>query len=431
MPDEYHTNGSKEILAGLDDLLPSLEASYKDLHSHPELSMQEHRTSKIAAEHLEKHGYKVTKGIGGTGLIGVLENGKGPTIMLRADMDGLPLKENTGLDYASTTTVKGDDQDGDGTSTSTPVAHACGHDMHVTWLMGVSQLFASNQGSWSGTLVILFQPGEETAEGALSMLNDGLHDILPSKPQVVLGQHVMVLPSGTVSARSGPITFAADSLEIHLYGKGAHGSMPQSSIDPIVMASSVVLKLQKIVSRELSPSDMAVVTVGSIHAGSAPNIIPDEAVIQMNIRTLDTAVRKRVIESIERIVNAESKASNAPKSPKITTIDSYPLNVNDEESTSRVQDAMRGYFGKEKVRDTNPNPASEDFGCFGTELRIPSVYWFVGGTDPDVYQKAEKEGTVHQLPVNHSPDFAPVLHPTLKTGVEAMVTAAMAWMGKE
>lgn len=414
-------------MAGVDDLLPPLEVTYKDLHSHPELSMQEHRTAKIAAEHLDKCGYTVTSGIGGTGLIGVIENGEGPTVMLRADMDGLPLKESTGLDYASTTTVKSDAEDG----TSTPVMHACGHDMHVTWLMGVSQLFASNLGSWAGTLVILFQPGEETAEGALAMLNDNLHSKLPSKPQVVLGQHVMVLPSGTVASRPGPITFAADSLEIRFYGKGAHGSMPQSSIDPIVMASSAVLKLQTIVSKELSPQDMAVITVGSIHAGSAPNIIPDEAVLQMNIRTLDIGVRKRVLESIERIVNAESKASNAPKSPTITSIDNYPLNVNDETATGGVQDAMRDYFGGERVRDTNPNPASEDFGCFGTELGIPSVYWFVGGTDPDVYEKAEKEGTVHQLPVNHSPEFAPILHPTLKTGVEAMVTAAMAWIGKD
>jgi amidohydrolase len=417
------TSPVQNILSGLSDIIQSLEDVYKDLHSHPELSMQEHRTANIAAEYLKKYGYQVTTGIGGTGLIGVLENGKGPSVMLRADMDGLPMKENTGLEYTSTAT--GDDKD------SSPIAHACGHDMHVTWLMGVSQLFANNREAWSGTLVILFQPGEETAEGAKAMLDDGLYDKLPSgKPEVVLGQHVMVGPAGTVAGSSGPITFAADSLEIRLFGKGAHGSMPQSSIDPVVMAASIVLRLQTIVSRELSPSELAVVTVGSIQAGTKSNIIPNEAVIQMNIRTLDTGVRKRVLKSIERIVNAEAQASNAPKAPEIKTIDSYPLNVNDENASHRVKDAMLGYFGSERVKHTGPNPASEDFGCFGTELGIPSVYWFIGGTDPDTYDKAREEGTVHQLPVNHSPDFAPVLHPTLEMGVEAMTTAAMAWLRK-
>ena len=196
------------------------------------------------------------------------------------------------------------------------------------------------------------------------------------------------------------------------------------------MAASIVLRLQTIVSRELSPSELAVVTVGSIQAGTKSNIIPDEAVIQMNIRTLDTGVRKRVLKSIERIVNAEAQASNAPKAPETKTIDSYPLNVNDETASHRVKDAMLRYFGPERVKNTGPNPASEDFGCFGTELGTPSVYWFIGGTDPDVYNKANEEGMVHQLPVNHSPDFAPVLHPTLKTGVEAMSTAAMAWLAK-
>ena len=412
-----------KILSGLGDLLPSLEDVYKDLHAHPELSMEEHRTADIAGQHLKKHGYQVTSGIGGTGLIGVMENGEGPSIMLRADMDGLPLKETTGLDYASK--ASGQDKE------ASPKAHACGHDMHVTWLMGVSRLFADQRDAWAGTLIVLFQPGEETAEGARAMLRDGLHDKLPArKPEVVLGQHVMVGPAGTVAGCSGPITFAADSLKIRLFGKGAHGSMPQSSIDPVVMAASTVLRLQTIVSRELSASELAVVTVGSIQAGTKSNIIPDEAVILMNIRTLDTSVRKRVLESIERIVNAEAQASNAPRPPEITTIDSYPLNVNDEKASHRVRDAMSRHFGNQRVIDTGPNPASEDFGCFGTELGIPSVYWFVGGTDPQVYDKAKREGTIHHLPVNHSPDFAPVLRPTLAVGVEAMVTAAMAWLGK-
>lgn len=335
--------------------------------------------------------------------------------MLRADMDALPVRESTGVDHSS-------EADGDD-----PVAHACGHDMHVTWLMGVAELFSTHRKAWRGTLVILFQPGEETAEGARAMINDHLFDRIP-KPDVVLGQHVMVGPSGSVALRSGPITFAADSLEIRLFGKGAHGSMPQSSIDPIVMAASTVLRLQTIVSRELSPTDQAVVTIGSIQAGNAPNVIPDEAVIQMNIRTLDTGVRKRVLDSIERIVKAEAEASNAPKDPEIRTIDSYPLNVNDERATQRVRDALRSGLGGGNVKETSANPASEDFGCFATSLGVASVYWFVGGTDPSTYAEAEKKGDVRELPVNHSPQFSPVVQPTLEMGVKAMVSAAMAWL---
>ena len=406
--------GIETILSDLDDLLPDIEAAYKDVHSHPELSMQEHRTSDKAAKHLKKSGYAVTTGIGGTGVVGVLENGAGETVMLRADMDALSIAENTGLDYAST---------------DPSVTHACGHDMHVAWLMGVSSLFASHMDAWKGTLVVLFQPGEETAAGARAMIDDGLFDKVP-KPAIILGQHVMVGPSGTVALCAGPITFAADSLEVRLFGKGAHGSMPQSAIDPIVMAASTVLRLQTIVSRELSPNDLAVVTIGSLQAGNKDNVIPDKAVLKMNIRTLDTSIRKRVLDSIERIVKAEAKASNAPREPEIETIDSYPLNVNDKQSSDTVTRALRDHFGEEKVRHTGPNPASEDFGCFGTDWGVPSVYWFVGATDADQYQSAKEEGTVHELPVNHSSEFAPVLDPTLRMGVEAMVSAAMEWLGR-
>ena len=413
-------DAAARVLADLPQLLPTLEAAYKDIHAHPELSMQETRTAGLAAEHLKASGYEVTAGVGGTGVVGVLRNGDGPVVMLRADMDALPIREDTGLAYAST--VMAADDDGQ----PTPVGHMCGHDMHVAWLMGVSSLFARMRDAWAGTLVAIFQPGEEVAQGAKAMVEDGLMTRFP-RPEIVLGQHVMVGPSGTVAGSAGPITSAADSFQIRLFGRGAHGSMPQASIDPVVMAASTVLRLQGIVSREVAATDAAVVTIGMLQAGTKENIIPDEAVIKLNIRTFDPGVRKHVLSAMERIVNAEAAASGAPRKPEITALDSYPLNVNDRAASDRVAESLRAHFGTDRVRHTGPAPASEDFGCFGTALGAPSVFWFVGGTDPELYAKARAEGRLNELPVNHSPHFAPVLHPTLETGVEAMVAAALAW----
>lgn len=415
-----HADPLKRILADLSELLPALETAYKDVHAHPELSMQEVRTASIAAKHLKENGYAVTTGVGKTGVVGVLRNGDGPTVMLRADMDALPIREATGLSYASTVTTT------DSTGEMVPVAHACGHDMHVAWLMGASTLFSRARDAWRGTLIVLFQPGEETAQGARAMIDDGLFTRFP-KPDVVLGQHVMVGPAGTVAGSAGPITSAADSLQIRLFGRGAHGSMPQASIDPVVMAAATVLRLQTIVSREVAATESAVVTVGVLQAGTKENVIPDEAIIKLNVRTFDAGVRARVLASIKRIVNAEAEASGAPRPPEITPLDSYPLNVNDKVASDRVAAALRAHFSVDRVRHTGPAPASEDFGCFGTEWHAPSVFWFVGGTDPVLYAKAKAEGRVNELPVNHSPHFAPVLHPTLETGVEAIITAAMAW----
>jgi hippurate hydrolase len=273
----------------------------------------------------------------------------------------------------------------------------------------------------------VFQPGEETAEGAQAMIDDGLFDRFP-KPAVVLGQHVMVGPAGAVAGRTGAITSAADSLQIRLFGRGAHGSMPQASIDPVVMAAATVMRLQTIVSREVAAAEAAVVTVGALQAGTKENVIPDEAVIKLNVRTFDEGVRKRVLAAIERIVNAEAAASGAPRLPEITTLDRYPLNVNDPEASARVVDAFRRYFPADRVRHTGAAPASEDFGSFGTEWHAPSVFWFIGGTDPDTYAKAKEVGRLNELPVNHSPLFAPVIHPTLETGVEALIGAARAWL---
>ena len=294
--------GASAILRNLSKVLPDLEALYKDIHAHPELSMHETRTAGIAADRLRKAGYEVTTGVGKTGVVGLLRNGKGPTTMLRADMDALPIAENTGLAYASKVSVK------DSNGNTVPVGHMCGHDMHVAWLVGATTLLAQGCDAWKGTLMAVFQPGEETAQGAQAMINDGLLERFPI-PDVVLGQHVMVGPAGTIAGSAGPITSAADSLQIRLFGRGAHGSMPQASIDPVVMAASVVLRLQTIVSREVAANDAAVVTVGVLQAGTKENVIPDEAVIKLNVRTFDAGVRKHVLAAIERIVNAEAEAS--------------------------------------------------------------------------------------------------------------------------
>jgi len=400
---------SENVLTNLGTVLPDLESLYKDIHSHPELSMQEKRTAGIAAEHLRSTGFDVTTGIGKTGVVGVLKNGDGPTIMLRADMDALPVLEATGLPYASKVTST--DRDGK----TVPVMHACGHDMHVTWLIGAATWFAQHRNGWRGTLMPLFQPAEETGEGAGAMIEDGLFQRVP-KPDVILGQHVMVGSSGVISSRSGVITSAGDSLQIRMFGRGAHGSMPQSSIDPVVMAAATVLRLQTIVSREVAPTDAAVVTVGSLQAGTKENVIPDEAIIKLNVRTFDEDVRRRVLAAIERIVNAEAEASRAPKKPEITPLDRYAFVKNDPDATKRVADAFRSYFPAERVQQTQPTTASEDFGSFGTGWHVPSVFWFVGGTDPDLYAKAKKAGTVADIPTNHNPRFAPVIHPTLEAG---------------
>ena len=413
--------GPTAILANVDAILPELEAIYKDIHAHPELSMHETRTAKIAANHLKTNGFEVTTGVGQTGVVGILRNGIGPTVMLRADMDALPIKEATGLPYASKMTAKGPD------GKIVPVAHSCGHDMHVACLIGASSLFAKSRGSWQGTLMAVFQPGEETAEGAQAMIDDGLFKRFP-KPDVVLGQHVMSLPSGHLDWRKGVVTSAADSLQIRMFGRGAHGSMPEASIDPVVMAASTVMRLQTIVSREVAPTDSAVVTIGALQAGTKENVIPDEAIIKLNVRTFNKDVRKHVLAAIKRIVNAEAAAAGAPKPPEITPLDRYSSVTNDLDATEKVVEAFRQNFPVDSVEQTKPTMASEDFGCFGAEWHAPAVYWFFGGDDPKVYAKAKKQGTISSLPTNHNPRFAPVIHPTLETGVKALVVAAHAWL---
>ena len=393
--------------------LADLEELYKDVHRHPELSMQEERTAALAAERLQTAGFEVTAGVGKTGVVGLLRNGDGPTVMLRADMDALPVQEQTGLDYASETAG---------------VMHACGHDMHVAWLAGAAARLAAARDDWSGTLLAVFQPAEETAAGAQAMIDDGLFERFP-KPDVILGQHVMPSPAGSIGTRSGVMTSAADSFEIRMFGRGAHGSMPEASVDPVVMAAATVLRLQTIVSREVAAAQSAVVTVGALQAGTKENVIPDEAVIKLNVRTFDEGVRAHVLAAIERIVEAEARASGAPRPPEITPLDRYQLVRNDPDAATRVRDAFQAHFGEQRVVDIPPISASEDFGSFGSEWRAPSVFWTVGGTDADAYRRAKEAGRLAELPTNHNPRFAPVIHPTLETGVETLIAAAGAWLG--
>ena len=404
----------------IDQLIPGLEELYKDIHAHPELSMQEFRTAKIAADHLAKYPYAVTTGVGGTGVVGLLRNGEGPVVMLRADMDALPVTEATGLPYAST--VKARDDEG----METGVSHACGHDLHVTWLMGAATVFAEHQDQWRGTLLLVFQPGEEVGRGAQGMIDDGLMDRFP-KPDIILGQHVMVGEAGTVGHRSGAILSAGDSLKVKLFGRGAHGSSPHLAIDPVIMAAATTLRLQTIVSREVAPDAHAVLTVGALQAGTKENIIPDEATLKLNIRTFDEGVRDHIMSAVKRICCAECVASNTTREPEFTALDSYPVTENDAEATARVAAAFHARFG-DRSFETAPASASEDFSVFGRSWKVPYVFWFVGGTDPATYREARTNNTLNAIPGNHSPRFAPVLHPTLKTGLQAMVTAAAAWL---
>ncbi|GAA2434766.1 M20 family metallopeptidase [Streptomyces macrosporus] len=417
MTDPAHT-----VPADLDGIRSDLEDLYKDLHAHPELGLREHRTAKKASDALRDAGYEVVEGIGGTGVIGILANGEGPVVMARADMDALPVRERTGLPYASAVTATDDN------GTEQPVMHACGHDMHVTCLIGCARLMARAKDAWRGTFVALFQPSEENGDGAGAMIDDGLTAKSP-RPDVVLAQHVLPYPAGYVGTRSGPFLSAADSLRITVHGRGAHGSMPEAAVDPVVTAAMIVVRLQTIVSRELAATTPAVVTVGGIHAGTGPNVIPDSAVIQLNVRTYDDASRTHVLRAIERIVRAECEASRSPKAPEIERTVTFPPTVNDEAPTRRVAEAFAAHFGDD-AHTIDLQTASEDMSEIPKAFGAPFTYWGIGGTDPDLYARAAENGTIaRDVPVNHSPAFAPVVQPTLDTGVSALTVAALAWLG--
>jgi amidohydrolase len=404
---------------------PELAELYKDLHAHPELSLQEARTAGIAAEYLNSYGYEVTKEVGGTGVVGVLRNGAGPTALLRADMDALPVEERTGLPYAST--VRATDHLGH----DVPVMHACGHDVHVACLLGAARTLASDTGRWRGTLFLVFQPAEELGRGARAMVDDGLYERFGT-PDVVLGQHVAPLPAGVIGLRAGPSFAATDALQVIMHGRGGHGSRPEVSVDPVVMAAATVMRLQTVVSREVAAADTAVLTVGALRAGTKENIIPDDAELLISIRTFDPHVRDTVMSAIERIVSAEAVAAGAPKPPQIIHTISFPAVVNDADGVARIRAAFEDEFGAHLLLDPGPVTGSEDVGILATAAAAPCVFWLLGGADPASFAGATDiaaiQKVVHALPSNHSPLFAPVIDPTLQKGVAALVRAAHTWL---
>ena len=415
------SNPAATVLNNLPEIRSWQEDLYRDIHQHPEQSHQEHRTARLAADKLRGSGFEVLNGIGGTGVVGVKRNGSGPTVLMRADMDALPVEEATGLPYAST--VRATDAAGN----ETPVMHACGHDVHVTCLLGAAALLADGIQHWNGTALALFQPAEEAGDGARGMVDDGLVDAIPPV-DVALAQHVLPAPAGHVGTHRGPVLSAADSVRITVYGRGAHGSMPQAAVDPVVLAAMIVVRLQTIISREVAPTDTVVLTIGSIHAGSKSNVIDDHAVLEFNVRTYDESVRTVVLDAIRRIVIAECQASNSSKPPDFQLYDRFPLTVNDDEVTYRVGDAFARYFG-ERFQPMAAQSASEDFSDIPKALGVPYTYWGIGGIDERQYFNAADAGRVSQdIPVNHSPTFAPVIQPTLDTGTEALIVAALDWL---
>lgn len=397
------------------DSAAELIETYKYLHANPELSMQEHKTADYLAQRLEALGLEVFR-CGGTGVVGVLRNGDGPVIGIRADTDGLPVLEDTGLDYASTAT--GVLEDG----TEVPTMHVCGHDTHMSTALKTAELYAGAKDAWAGTIVFVLQPGEETAAGARAMVEDGLWDKAP-KPEIMFGQHVMNGLTGTVTLMAGAAMTTADSFKVTVFGQGSHGSMPEHSIDPIVLGASMVLRLQTIVSRQVAPQSAAVVTIGSFHAGLKENVIPDRAVFTINVRTFEPAVREIVLSSIRRIIAAEAEASGAPE-PLIEDISNFPPLFNDPAETEKLAEEFRAEFGEERVLPGTPVMGSEDFGALAAAIGVPSVFWFFGGNS------AETLAAGHP-PANHSPFFAPVIEPTLSTGVQAAVRALFSKVGKK
>jgi hippurate hydrolase len=403
--------------------LTELAALYRDLHAHPELSFAEFRTADIVESRLTNLGYATAAQVGRTGVVGVLRNGEGPTVLLRADMDALPVHEQTGLDYAST--VRATDRHGH----EVPVMHACGHDMHVTCLLGAAAEMAATTNDWHGTLMLVFQPAEEFGEGARAMLDDGLYTRFPV-PDIVLGQHVMQLPAGVLGAHAGPAFAAAEGLKIVLHGKGGHGSRPETTVDPILMAAATVLRLQGIVSRELKATDTAVLTVGALNAGTATNIIPDQAEMLLSLRSYDDKVHDKLRSAIDRIVRAEAAASGAAKDPEITSTISFPVLVNDETACAKLTEAFNGGVGL--AVDPGAVTGSEDVGLLATAANAPLGYWLIGGADPAHFEGIttldDARAIVDGLPSNHSPLFAPVVEPTIRTGVKALTTAARTWL---
>jgi amidohydrolase len=402
------------ISAEVQATYPRSEALYLDLHRHPELSFHETETAAKLANELRQLGYEVTTGVGRVGVVGVLKNGAGPTVLLRTELDALPVTENTGLPYASTVRTKDD------AGNEVGVMHACGHDAHMAAWAGTARIMAANRGAWRGTLVLIGQPAEETVSGAKAMIADGLLTRFP-RPDFALAVHDDAsLPSGLVGYHAGPILANADAITITIFGRGGHGASPDATVDPIVIAARTVLALQTIVSREMSPFDPAVITVGAIHGGTKNNIIPDEVKLLLTVRSFTPPVRKHLLSSIERIAKAEAVAAGAPREPLIEYGPPATALVNDSALTQRVAAALVRDLGPTRARDTRPAMASEDFSEFQL-AGIPTLMLRVGAVEPAKFEAAMKSGT--PLPSLHSSQFWPDREPTIKTAMMAEVIA--------
>jgi amidohydrolase len=402
------SSGSKEVEA----VYPEAHALYLDLHQNPELSGHETQTAAKLAGRLRGLGYELTEHVGGTGIVAILKNGAGPTVMLRTELDALPVEEKTGLPYASKVRAKDD------AGHDVPVAHACGHDLHMAALVGTAAIMAHSKNTWHGTLMLIGQPAEETISGAKAMIADGLFQRFPN-PDVGVAMHVdNLLPAGQAGITSGIYNTNADSLRITIYGKGGHGSAPHTTIDPIVIAARTILTLQTITSRELKPGEMAVITVGYIQAGTKNNIIPDHAELGLTVRTFKPEIRKQILAAIARITKAEAEAGGAPREPLIEHYESTDSVYNSPALAQRLRAPLEAALGKTNVITTEPITPSEDYAFF-VEQGVPSLYFSLGGADPEKFAQAKATGVM--LPSNHSPLFAPDADPALHTGIAAEV----------
>ena len=405
----------------IDAIYPQMRALYEDLHRNPELSLHEEKTAAKIADQLRKLGFEVSTGVGNTGVVGMLKNGAGPTVMIRAELDALPVLEKTGLPYASHATTH-NDQD-----LEVPVMHACGHDLHMSAGMGTAALLAQNKDRWHGTFIYVGQPAEERIQGATAMLKDGLFTRFP-KPDFAFAIHdTSFAPAGAVYYVSGFAMSNADSLDVTIYGKGGHGSAPEVTIDPIVIAARTILSWQTIISREKNPQDPGVITVGTIHGGTKNNIIPDDVKLQLTVRSYSDAVRQQLLAAIERVVDGEAAAAGAEKKPAVTRTEGVRAVYNDPAITQRIIASLESVLGKEKVIPGRPNMASDDFAEFA-HAGVPSMMLNIGMVNPAKFQAAQKSGEV--LPGPHSSLFAPDEEPSLKTGILVETTAVLELLGK-
>jgi amidohydrolase len=405
---------STAVSAEVQAVYAGAEALYIDLHQHPELSSHENRTAAKLASALRQIGFDVTTGVGGTGVVAVLKNGAGPTVMLRTELDALPVVESTGLPFASTVRTKDD------AGVDVGVMHACGHDIHMAALVATAGIMAGSRSTWRGTLVLIGQPAEETLSGAKAMIADGLLTRFP-RPDYVLAVHDdSRYAAGVVGYHPGPILTNSDALIVRIYGRGGHGARPETTIDPIVIAARTVLALQTIVSREVSPFDAAVISVGSIHGGTKNNVIPDEVTLQLTVRSFTDPVRRQLLAAIERIVKAEAAAGGATREPTIERPQSAVALVNDSALTQRVSAALVRGLGRDQVRDVSPEMASEDLSAF-PGARIPTMQFRVGAAPAAAVEAASKGGA--PLPSLHNSKFFPDREPTLKAAIAAEVLA--------